>query len=58
MKNSHNNLQIGFLHRDIKPGNFAIGRPETKENHIVFMLDFGLARQFMTDRKKDIRLGR
>ncbi|PAV78657.1 hypothetical protein WR25_15464 [Diploscapter pachys] len=50
--------RIGFLHRDIKPGNFAIGRPEAKENHVVFMLDFGLARRFMTDRKKDIRIPR
>lgn len=38
--------RIGYLHRDIKPGNFAIGRPETKEQQIVFMLDFGLCRNF------------
>lgn len=38
--------KIGFLHRDIKPGNFAIGRPENNEHHTIFMLDFGLCRQF------------
>ncbi|PIO57118.1 hypothetical protein TELCIR_21479 [Teladorsagia circumcincta] len=38
--------RIGFLHRDIKPGNFAIGRPESGEHHIIFMLDFGLCRKY------------
>lgn len=37
---------IGFLHRDIKPGNFAIGRVETNDHHTIYMLDFGLCRQF------------
>ncbi|CAD5113724.1 DgyrCDS2889 [Dimorphilus gyrociliatus] len=46
----------GFLHRDIKPSNFAMGKtPETKR--IVYMLDFGLARQF-TNNKGDIRAPR
>ncbi|XP_046741888.1 uncharacterized protein LOC124408761 isoform X3 [Diprion similis] len=39
--------QVGFLHRDIKPSNFSIGRlPYTSRR--VYMLDFGLARQFTT----------
>ncbi|KAK0416272.1 hypothetical protein QR680_012391 [Steinernema hermaphroditum] len=51
--------RIGYLHRDIKPGNFAIGRPETKENHIIFMLDFGLSRKYIGDNvNKDIRMPR
>uniref|UniRef100_A0A5S6R021 Protein kinase domain-containing protein n=1 Tax=Trichuris muris TaxID=70415 RepID=A0A5S6R021_TRIMR len=37
---------VGFLHRDIKPSNFAIGRTQST-NRIVFMLDYGLARQFL-----------
>ncbi|VDN20956.1 unnamed protein product [Gongylonema pulchrum] len=48
---------VGFLHRDIKPGNFAIGRPEANEHHTVFMLDFGLCRQFSSG-SKDLRLPR
>ncbi|CAI2316341.1 unnamed protein product [Caenorhabditis sp. 36 PRJEB53466] len=37
---------IGFLHRDIKPGNFTIGRKERKELDKVYMLDFGMARKY------------
>ncbi|XP_049767782.1 tau-tubulin kinase homolog Asator isoform X4 [Schistocerca cancellata] len=39
--------QVGFLHRDIKPSNFSVGRlPYTCRR--VYMLDFGLARQYTT----------
>lgn len=39
--------RVGFLHRDIKPSNFSMGRlPHTSK--LVYMLDFGLARQFTT----------
>ncbi|MCP9264521.1 Tau-tubulin kinase 1 [Dirofilaria immitis] len=48
---------IGFLHRDIKPSNFGVGRPETNDFHIVYIFDFGLARQFAT-RDKDCRFPR
>ncbi len=37
----------GFLHRDVKPSNFAIGAtPGTSRT--CFMLDFGLSRQYTT----------
>ncbi|WKY01076.1 hypothetical protein Q1695_015237 [Nippostrongylus brasiliensis] len=49
--------RMGFLHRDIKPGNFAIGRPETHENHIIFVLDFGLCRKYQ-EKDKDVRVPR
>ncbi|XP_029051018.2 tau-tubulin kinase homolog Asator isoform X4 [Osmia bicornis bicornis] len=38
---------VGFLHRDIKPSNFSIGRLP-RDSRLVYMLDFGLARQFTT----------
>lgn len=39
--------QVGFLHRDIKPSNFSVGRlPHNCRK--VYMLDFGLARQYTT----------
>lgn len=38
---------VGFLHRDIKPSNFSMGRLPFN-NRRVYMLDFGLARQYTT----------
>ncbi|XP_025103992.1 uncharacterized protein LOC112570027 isoform X1 [Pomacea canaliculata] len=38
--------EVGFLHRDIKPSNFAMGKGNNARR--VFMLDFGLARQYTT----------
>ncbi|KAL8586293.1 hypothetical protein ACOMHN_058673 [Nucella lapillus] len=37
---------VGFLHRDIKPSNFSMGKGGSARK--VYMLDFGLARQFVT----------
>ncbi|CAG2100509.1 unnamed protein product [Medioppia subpectinata] len=45
---------IGFLHRDIKPSNFAIGRTEATAKR-VFMLDFGLARQYIISNTNEVR---
>lgn len=42
---------VGFLHRDIKPSNFALGRHSYNAN-IVYMLDFGLARQYILTSSK------
>ncbi|CAJ0577059.1 unnamed protein product, partial [Mesorhabditis spiculigera] len=36
--------RIGYLHRDIKPLNFAIG--DDADSHTVFIIDFGMGRQF------------
>ncbi|XP_061381519.1 tau-tubulin kinase homolog Asator isoform X2 [Danaus plexippus] len=38
---------VGFLHRDIKPSNFSVGRHPSNCRR-VYMLDFGLARQYTT----------
>ncbi|CAH1791025.1 unnamed protein product [Owenia fusiformis] len=47
---------VGFLHRDVKPSNFAMGRsPSTCKT--VYMLDFGLARQY-TNATGDVRTPR
>ncbi|KAK7104552.1 tau-tubulin kinase homolog Asator-like [Littorina saxatilis] len=37
---------VGFLHRDIKPSNFSMGKGGNGRK--VYMLDFGLARQYTT----------
>uniref|UniRef100_A0A8R1HXM6 Protein kinase domain-containing protein n=1 Tax=Caenorhabditis japonica TaxID=281687 RepID=A0A8R1HXM6_CAEJA len=50
--------RFGYLHRDIKPGNFAAGRKETKELHIIYMLDFGLCREYVKRREGKIRMQR
>uniref|UniRef100_A0AC35EY06 Protein kinase domain-containing protein n=1 Tax=Panagrolaimus sp. PS1159 TaxID=55785 RepID=A0AC35EY06_9BILA len=51
--------RVGFLHRDIKPGNFATGRDAVGEQQIIYMLDFGLCRKFIGDQQqKDLRMPR
>ncbi|MFH4976194.1 hypothetical protein AB6A40_002903 [Gnathostoma spinigerum] len=40
---------IGYLHRDVKPGNYAIGRPELKELRKIYVLDFGMCRKYVHD---------
>ncbi|KAK5582404.1 hypothetical protein RB653_003987 [Dictyostelium firmibasis] len=37
---------LGYLHRDVKPSNFAIGLNPSKRN-ITYLIDFGLARRFV-----------
>ncbi|XP_076311730.1 uncharacterized protein LOC143225719 [Tachypleus tridentatus] len=39
--------EVGFLHRDVKPSNFSMGR-QSQSCRKVYMLDFGLARQYVT----------
>lgn len=37
---------IGYLHRDVKPGNYTIGRAELNELRKVYILDFGMCRKY------------
>ncbi|GMR56598.1 hypothetical protein PMAYCL1PPCAC_26793, partial [Pristionchus mayeri] len=40
--------KLGFIHRDIKWHNFAIGLPP--KEHIIYILDFGIARPYVDEK--------
>ena len=42
-----------IIHRDIKPDNFAVGKG--KHSHRIFIIDFGLAKKFMSSDGKHIK---
>uniref|UniRef100_A0A0K0F069 non-specific serine/threonine protein kinase n=1 Tax=Strongyloides venezuelensis TaxID=75913 RepID=A0A0K0F069_STRVS len=39
---------LGYLHRDLKPGNFCIGIEDKRRT--IYLLDFGMARKFLNDK--------
>ncbi|KAK6752428.1 hypothetical protein RB195_003700 [Necator americanus] len=47
---------IGYLHRDIKPQNYAVGLGEHQKT--VYMLDFGIARKYTVGDTKEVKLAR
>jgi len=42
-----------IIHRDIKPDNFTIGFG--RNSHRIFIIDFGLAKKFMSSRGEHIK---
>ncbi|CAJ0929227.1 unnamed protein product, partial [Mesorhabditis belari] len=42
----------GFIHRNVQPSNFCVGRAELKEHRLIYCLDFGFAHQYKTKEGK------
>ena len=41
-----------LIYRDIKPDNFIIGRPNTKAQNVIHVIDFGMAKQYRDPKTK------
>ncbi|KAF9381672.1 casein kinase I [Podila verticillata] len=41
-----------LIYRDIKPDNFLVGRPHTKNANLVHVVDFGMAKQYRDPKTK------
>ncbi|KAI1286686.1 Casein kinase I isoform gamma-1 [Halotydeus destructor] len=44
----------GILHRDIKPDNFLLGKKGGKNEKIIHVIDFGLAKEYLDDKGRHI----
>jgi tau tubulin kinase len=38
--------ELGYISRDVKPGNFVTGPTTSDEHRNVFMIDFGLCKKY------------
>ncbi|EFP01217.1 hypothetical protein CRE_24496 [Caenorhabditis remanei] len=47
--------EVGFIHRDLKPGNICTGNPPN-DDHLLYVLDFGISRRiYKSITKKELR---
>uniref|UniRef100_A0A1I8EB59 Protein kinase domain-containing protein n=1 Tax=Wuchereria bancrofti TaxID=6293 RepID=A0A1I8EB59_WUCBA len=47
--------EVGYIHRDVKPANLAIGR-RGQAIHIIHILDFGLSREYVIRNNGSVKL--
>lgn len=45
-------VKCRYLHRDIKPGNFAIGKKNLRQ---IYLLDFGMCRRYLDKQGSTVR---
>ncbi|VDO42552.1 unnamed protein product [Onchocerca flexuosa] len=48
-------FEVGYIHRDVKPANLAIGR-RGQAIHIIHILDFGLSREYVIRNNGSVKL--
>uniref|UniRef100_A0A8C9XRD8 non-specific serine/threonine protein kinase n=1 Tax=Sander lucioperca TaxID=283035 RepID=A0A8C9XRD8_SANLU len=45
-------LLLSLIYRDVKPENFLVGRPGSKRQHTIHIIDFGLAKEYIDPETK------